>query len=75
MFAVSAAVTPLASTNIIALAVEDYPVYHSLYDDYVWMERFGDPLFHRHVACTELVVVQRFFISLQTLTDSFVLLA
>jgi N-acetylated-alpha-linked acidic dipeptidase len=55
--------------------MEDYPVYHSLYDDYVWMERFGDPLFHRHVACTELVVVQRFFISLQTLTDSFVLLA
>uniref|UniRef100_A0A0E0DZ27 glutamate carboxypeptidase II n=1 Tax=Oryza meridionalis TaxID=40149 RepID=A0A0E0DZ27_9ORYZ len=47
---ISAAVTPLASTNIIALAVEDYPVYHSLYDDYVWMERFGDPLFHRHVA-------------------------
>jgi N-acetylated-alpha-linked acidic dipeptidase len=30
--------------------MEDYPVYHSLYDDYVWMERFGDPLFHRHVA-------------------------
>ncbi|CAM0882793.1 unnamed protein product [Alopecurus aequalis] len=28
----------------------EYPVYHSLYDDYVWMERFGDPLFHRHVA-------------------------
>ncbi|KAK3161893.1 hypothetical protein QOZ80_1BG0082790 [Eleusine coracana subsp. coracana] len=29
---------------------EEYPVYHSLYDDYVWVERFGDPLFHRHVA-------------------------
>ncbi|OEL20024.1 putative glutamate carboxypeptidase 2 [Dichanthelium oligosanthes] len=29
---------------------DDYPVYHSLYDDYVWVERFGDPLFHRHVA-------------------------
>ncbi|CAL4947523.1 unnamed protein product [Urochloa decumbens] len=29
---------------------EEYPVYHSLYDDYVWVERFGDPLFQRHVA-------------------------
>jgi hypothetical protein len=38
---------------MVALAVSEYPVYHSLYDDYVWMERFGDPLFHRHVACTE----------------------
>uniref|UniRef100_M8CWZ4 glutamate carboxypeptidase II n=1 Tax=Aegilops tauschii TaxID=37682 RepID=M8CWZ4_AEGTA len=28
----------------------EYPVYHSLYDDFVWMQRFGDPLFHRHVA-------------------------
>lgn len=27
-----------------------YPVYHSMYDDFVWMERFGDPMFHRHVA-------------------------
>ncbi|GKV11804.1 hypothetical protein SLEP1_g23025 [Rubroshorea leprosula] len=27
-----------------------YPVYHSMYDDYVWMEKFGDPMFHRHVA-------------------------
>jgi hypothetical protein len=27
-----------------------YPVYHSLYDDYVWMEKFGDPGFRRHVA-------------------------
>ncbi|XP_022731511.1 probable glutamate carboxypeptidase LAMP1 [Durio zibethinus] len=27
-----------------------YPVYHSMYDDYVWMENFGDPMFHRHVA-------------------------
>lgn len=47
-------ITPLAcALNIVALAVSEYPVYHSLYDDYVWMERFGDPLFHRHVACTE----------------------
>ncbi|KAF8751394.1 hypothetical protein HU200_012068 [Digitaria exilis] len=29
---------------------EEYPVYHSLYDDYVWVEKFGDPLFNRHVA-------------------------
>ncbi|KAK8935621.1 putative glutamate carboxypeptidase 2 [Platanthera zijinensis] len=28
----------------------DYPVYHSMYDDFVWMQKFGDPLFHRHVA-------------------------
>ncbi|KAK8955228.1 putative glutamate carboxypeptidase 2 [Platanthera guangdongensis] len=29
---------------------QDYPVYHSMYDDFVWMQKFGDPLFHRHVA-------------------------
>ena len=28
----------------------EYPVYRSLYDDFDWMERFGDPLFHGHVA-------------------------
>jgi hypothetical protein len=27
-----------------------YAVYHSLYDDFIWMEKFGDPIFHRHVA-------------------------
>nr|XP_048320756.1 probable glutamate carboxypeptidase LAMP1 isoform X4 [Ziziphus jujuba var. spinosa] len=27
-----------------------YPVYHSMYDDYIWMQKFGDPGFHRHVA-------------------------
>jgi hypothetical protein len=43
---------------MVALAVSEYPVYHSLYDDYVWMERFGDPLFHRHVACTEPAIYQ-----------------
>ena len=21
-----------------------------MYDDFVWMEKFGDPMFHRHVA-------------------------
>ncbi|KFK26210.1 peptidase m28 family protein [Arabis alpina] len=29
---------------------KDYPVYHSMYDDFTWMEKFGDPMFHRHVA-------------------------
>ncbi|GLJ26434.1 hypothetical protein SUGI_0510010 [Cryptomeria japonica] len=29
---------------------KDYPVYHSLYDNYMWMQIFGDPLFQRHVA-------------------------
>jgi hypothetical protein len=28
----------------------DYPVYHSIYDNYNWMVKFGDPLFRRHVA-------------------------
>ncbi|POO00559.1 Peptidase [Trema orientale] len=27
-----------------------YPVYHSLYDDFIWMKKFGDPMFQRHVA-------------------------
>ncbi|GAB4839007.1 Lysosome-associated membrane glycoprotein 1 [Ancistrocladus abbreviatus] len=27
-----------------------YPVYHSMYDDFVWMKEFGDPMFQRHVA-------------------------
>ncbi|KAK7272736.1 hypothetical protein RJT34_29542 [Clitoria ternatea] len=31
-----------------------YPVYHSLYDDFVWMERFGDPMFQRHVAAASV---------------------
>ncbi|KAH9320054.1 hypothetical protein KI387_021823, partial [Taxus chinensis] len=29
---------------------EGFPVYHSLYDNYMWMAEFGDPLFHRHVS-------------------------
>jgi hypothetical protein len=28
----------------------DYAVYHSLYDDFTWMEKYGDPMFRRHVA-------------------------
>ncbi|XP_058001988.1 probable glutamate carboxypeptidase LAMP1 isoform X2 [Hevea brasiliensis] len=27
-----------------------YPVYHSMYDDFVWMKKFGDPMFQRHIA-------------------------
>lgn len=30
--------------------VVGYPVYHSMYDDFVWMSKFGDPMFRRHVA-------------------------
>ncbi|KAG0488875.1 hypothetical protein HPP92_007686 [Vanilla planifolia] len=33
----------------------DYPVYHSMYDDFVWMQKFGDPLFHRHAAAASLL--------------------
>ncbi|RDX90937.1 putative glutamate carboxypeptidase LAMP1, partial [Mucuna pruriens] len=32
----------------------EYPVYHSLYDDFVWMEKFGDPMFQRHVAAASV---------------------
>ncbi|XP_030465184.2 probable glutamate carboxypeptidase LAMP1 [Syzygium oleosum] len=31
-----------------------YPVYHSMYDDFVWMEKFGDPMFHRHLAVASI---------------------
>ncbi len=31
-----------------------YGVYHSLYDDYTWMERYGDPGFHYHAAMSRL---------------------
>lgn len=33
---------------------KSYPVYHSMYDNFDWMSKFGDPLFHRHVAIVEL---------------------
>lgn len=29
---------------------EGYPVYHSMYDDFIWMQKFGDPMFQRHIA-------------------------
>jgi N-acetylated-alpha-linked acidic dipeptidase len=31
-----------------------YGVYHSLYDDFDWMRRFGDPGFHYHAAMSQL---------------------
>jgi len=31
-----------------------YGVYHSLYDDYAWMARFGDPGFRYHAAMSRL---------------------
>ncbi|KAD4180239.1 hypothetical protein E3N88_28830 [Mikania micrantha] len=31
-----------------------YPVYHSMYDDFVWMNKFGDPLFRRHLAAASI---------------------
>lgn len=33
---------------------KDYPVYHSLYDNYLWMEKFGDPGFKRVVAASSI---------------------
>ncbi|CAN1789009.1 Probable glutamate carboxypeptidase LAMP1 [Linum perenne] len=33
---------------------EGYPVYHSMYDDFVWMKKFGDPMFHKHVAVASI---------------------
>ena len=32
----------------------DYGVYHSAYDSFYWMEQFGDPGFHYHVAASQL---------------------
>ncbi|RUL83198.1 M28 family peptidase [Tautonia sociabilis] len=31
-----------------------YGVYHSIYDDFFWMEKFGDPGFVRHAAAARL---------------------
>ncbi|KAI0496509.1 hypothetical protein KFK09_022828 [Dendrobium nobile] len=33
---------------------KDYPVYHSMYDDFIWMQKYGDPLFRRHVAAASI---------------------
>lgn len=32
----------------------DYPVYHSAYDNFHWMSKFGDPGFHHHVAIAKV---------------------
>nr|GMD46329.1 probable glutamate carboxypeptidase AMP1 isoform X1 [Ipomoea batatas] len=29
---------------------KDFPVYHTAFDSYDWMIKFGDPLFRRHMA-------------------------
>ncbi len=31
-----------------------YGVYHSIYDDHIWMSKFGDPGFRYHTAMTQL---------------------
>ncbi|KAF7030495.1 hypothetical protein CFC21_042027 [Triticum aestivum] len=31
-----------------------YAVYHSLYDDFTWMEKYGDPMFRRHVVVASI---------------------
>lgn len=33
---------------------KDYPVYHSLYDNFHWMEKFGDPTFKRLTAASTI---------------------
>ncbi|XP_051150352.1 probable glutamate carboxypeptidase LAMP1 [Andrographis paniculata] len=33
-----------------------YPVYHSMYDDFVWMSKFGDPMFRRHKSVEDLKI-------------------
>lgn len=33
---------------------KDYPVYHTAFDSYDWMKKYGDPLFRRHMAVTEI---------------------
>jgi N-acetylated-alpha-linked acidic dipeptidase len=32
----------------------DYGVYHSAYDSFYWMDKFGDPGFHYHVAAAQV---------------------
>ncbi|CAD6229895.1 unnamed protein product [Miscanthus lutarioriparius] len=44
----------IPSMNIIFGEGPGYPVYHSLYDGYVWMAKFGDPGFRRHVAAASI---------------------
>ena len=35
--------------------VGDYGVYHSMYDDFFWMKKFGDPSFEYHVALAKIL--------------------
>ncbi|KAL6845596.1 hypothetical protein ACP4OV_025091 [Aristida adscensionis] len=44
----------IPSTNMVFGEGPGYPVYHSLYDDYVWMAKFADPGFRRHVAAASI---------------------
>ncbi|XP_062206804.1 probable glutamate carboxypeptidase LAMP1 [Phragmites australis] len=44
----------IPSTNMVFGEGPGYPVYHSLYDDYIWMEKFADPGFRRHVAAASI---------------------
>lgn len=32
------------------LLCTDFPVYHTAFDSFSWMEKYGDPSFQRHVA-------------------------
>jgi N-acetylated-alpha-linked acidic dipeptidase len=41
---------PIADTTFTG----PYGVYHSVYDNHLWMQRFGDPGFLRHVAMTRV---------------------
>ncbi|KAL3532543.1 hypothetical protein ACH5RR_006064 [Cinchona calisaya] len=45
----------------------DYPVYHSRYDDFIWMKKFGDPMFQRHVAVSSILG----FVALQLADEEF----
>ncbi|KAM2218584.1 hypothetical protein ACFX1S_018042 [Malus domestica] len=42
------AVGPNSGTAAL-LEIRGCPVYHSIYDDFIWMQKFGDSMFHRHV--------------------------
>src|SRR5580658_9236540 len=35
--------------------IGDYGVYHSMYDDFFWMKKFGDPSFEYHVALAKIL--------------------
>jgi N-acetylated-alpha-linked acidic dipeptidase len=42
--------------------------YHSIYDSEYWMERYGDPGFHRHVKLAKVrAVSQRGFLTVQAM--------